>query len=728
MIIESIEISNFMCYAGENKFVFTEGMNVVIGDNGYGKSKLYDAFYWAMYDECFDTNEKKWKKSRFIGKSIISDKAIYETEEGLVRAAVKITFRDDAKDTQYIIERILTAQKSDGNIEVDKESLEEVTYRQIAGMTGKIVTSLDEIERIKRKVLPDNIRPYMWFQGEQVESIIDFGESNSLTQAINVLSNISRYDDIRDVANSWAKSAMDQYQRKIKSLSSDRSKSDKLEGERDKILQRIELLEKDIRDYKDNLGNAEEEADKLVSKQEEATKIRELDFERKDIERQLQQTVVEEKQERIDLHKKMFSRHWVLKGTEALVKTYNDKYGKYQSIKLERHAEALARKNAENEVLKKLQTRLPVNVPEPVYVEKMLDEERCLVCDREAKEGSEAWNTIKQLLEPPKDNIKDSSDGVTTLHNFESNFRKLSQNSYSMVQDIKRVDNDIKDAFKRIINLDRRRRKLAEGLDRVSRDVSNMITESAINPERASSMLSELQAKYEHAKRFSKSLTQSEVELKRKKQELEGIDKELSALVKEDLPKWLEDKKRILLDFKELAHSTRKRVFRKLVKQLEDEANKHYRQMMQGNLSAQGIIKLKESTKGNYMPRLVDEEGNPLMQLNTGNIILIKLATIMAIISARQGSRDTELYTLITDAPMSVFGEDYTLGFCKTVSNVYRQSIIMSKEFYKNETLRRQLLNDSDIRLGKVYMITPSTPESQRTNRNGLSTHIKALN
>jgi DNA sulfur modification protein DndD len=56
-----------MCYAGVNRFDFTEGMNVIIGDNGYGKSKLYDAFYWAMYDKCFDTNDKEWKKTHFIG-------------------------------------------------------------------------------------------------------------------------------------------------------------------------------------------------------------------------------------------------------------------------------------------------------------------------------------------------------------------------------------------------------------------------------------------------------------------------------------------------------------------------------------------------------------------------------------------------------------------------------------------------------------------------------------
>jgi DNA sulfur modification protein DndD len=100
----------------------------------------------------------------------------------------------------------------------------------------------------------------------------------------------------------------------------------------------------------------------------------------------------------------------------------------------------------------------------------------------------------------------------------------------------------------------------------------------------------------------------------------------------------------------------------------------------------------------------------------------------MAIISARQGARDTDLYTLITDAPMSVFGEDYTIGFCKTVSKVYRQSIIMSKEFYKNTTLREQLLTNADIKLGKVYLITPSITESARSNRNSLSTNIEKLN
>ena len=149
--------------------------------------------------------------------------------------------------------------------------------------------------------------------------------------------------------------------------------------------------------------------------------------------------------------------------------------------------------------------------------------------------------------------------------------------------------------------------------------------------------------------------------------------------------------------------------------------------MIQGNKSARGIIHLKEF-HGNYTPELVDDEGNTLTQINMGNILLIKLATIMAIISARKSTKSTDLYTLISDAPMSVFGEDYTIGFCKTVSQVYKQSIIMSKDFYKNESLRTQLLSGEDINLGKVYMIEPNLKDTERENRTKLTTLITELN
>lgn len=728
MIIESIELHNFMCYSGENRFDFTEGMNVIIGDNNHGKSKLYDAFYWAMFDQCFDTGLKKWMPTRHFGKDIISDKAIHEADFGIVRAVVRVTFKNLDRDQAYIIERKLTAVKREDGTTADKESEETVLFKEFDFMQGREITNPAEIDRIKKNILPDNIRPYMWFQGEQVESIIDFSHSSSLTQAINVLSNITRYDQVRELALALERSASDEYQRKARAQSKDKGRSEELELKRRGLLERLDLLEKEELKKRDVLGAADEATQRLMGQFEDASRMRDLDAKQRAAERSLDELSEDEKSERIDLHKKMFSHHWVLKGTAHLLEGYNAKYSKYEKTRLQKFAEVQVRLRAENLIKEEFQTRLPINVPEPMYVHQMLEDEKCLVCNRPAEKDSEAWNNIKALLDRTMAKVEELEPESLTKQDFSSDFKRLQQNGYSMERIIGRVDSDIKSTFQQLKRLEKRRKGYAEDLLKITEEMNSMKAGTSLDPTQAKNIVNELQAKQDHIRRFQSELGRTERSIESLKEQIRAIDKEMGGLVSGEMPAYLEEKKRVLEEFAIVAKSTRDRVFDRLVKQLEAEANKHYQEMMQGNQGVRGIIRLVESTKGNYMPRLTDENGNPLGQLNTGNIILIKLATIMAIISARQGSRDTDLYTLITDAPMSVFGEDYTIGFCKTVSRVYRQSIIMSKEFYKNETLRRELMNSPDINRGNVYMITPSIADADRTNRNALTTQIKALN
>jgi DNA sulfur modification protein DndD len=729
MIIESIELHNFMCYSGENRFDFTEGMNVIIGDNNHGKSKLYDAFYWAMFDQCFDTGLKKWMPTRHFGKDIISDKAIHEADYGIVRAVVCVTFKNLEKDQAYIIERRLTAVKREDGTIADKESEETVLFKEFDFMQGKEITNPADIDRIKKHILPDNIRPYMWFQGEQVESIIDFSHSSSLTQAINVLSNITRYDQVRELALALEKSANDEYQRKARAQSKDQGRSEELAIKRKSLVERLELLEKEELNKRDTLSEADEATQRLMGQFEDASRMRDLDAKQKSAERSLDEVSEDEKRERIDLHKKMFTQQWVLKGTAHLLEEYNaNKFSKYEKTRLQRFAEAQARLKAENQLKEEFQTRLPINVPEPMYVNQMLEDEICLVCNRPAEKDSEAWNSIKALLDRTMAKVEELEPKSLTKHDFSSDFKRLQQNGYSMERVISRIDSDIKSTFQHLRRLEKRRKGYAEDLLKITEEMNSMKAGTSLDPTQAKNIVNELQAKQDLIRRFHTELGRTEKNIEILKEQIKAIDEEMGGLVSGEMPAYLKEKKRVLEEFAIVAKSTRDRVFDRLVKQLEAEANKHYQEMMQGNQGVRGIIRLVESTKGNYTPRLTDENGNPLGQLNTGNIILIKLATIMAIISARQGSRDTELYTLITDAPMSVFGEDYTIGFCKTVSRVYRQSIIMSKEFYKNEMLRRELMDSPDIKRGKVYIITPSIANADRTNRKALTTQIKALN
>lgn len=728
MIIEKIELENFMCYAGNSSMEFTEGINVIIGDNGYGKSKLYDAFYWVMYDQVFVPEKKEFQNTRAVKSKIISDKAKANAKDGKVSASVSITFHNLEKDSMFILERKYTANIIDGKLIETNDSEFTVMKKELSYLNAKMVTDEDEKRRIVANILPPQIKDYLWFQGEQVESIIDFNKQDTLTKAINVLSSITRYDELKEIAAAAAKAGNLEYDREVKRLSKDTDKSEQLEGEKKRLDNLIVDLLVDEKEAKENLSRAEERCETLLGKISDATKVSEFQQRKKTILEQLKELSDSLNEEQTSFHRKMFRNKWVLKGTESLHAEFSSRFITYENKKLEKAAEIKAKLAAEDEIAKKLQTRLPLDVPEPIYVQRMLDEEKCLVCDREAKKNSDAWNKIKELIDRPDKKLKSADDEPITKQDFTDDFKKLYQNGLALTHRIKEIDVDIKETLKRISNINAKIREANKEMKKVDEDIQKLLSDTSQTVESAESIIAEYSIQNKYVKDFMDKLNKLTQQLDFNKNNLKNVKDQLKDLVTGEIPKWLIEKKDVLNDFESIAESTRERVFNDLIAQLEKEANSHYEAMTSGNKSARGSIKLRKLPNGNYMPEITDNKGIPLLGSNTSNLILVKLSAIMAIISAKSNDGVVSFYTLITDAPTSVFGEDYTIGFCKTISKVYRQSIIMSKEFYKNQNLRTELMTNSEIKIGKVFMITPSIPESERDNRNNLSTKIDPLN
>jgi DNA sulfur modification protein DndD len=595
-------------------------------------------------------------------------------------------------------------------------------------LNAKMVTDEDEKRRIVSNILPSHIKDYLWFQGEQVESIIDFNKQDSLTKAINVLSSIKRYDELIEIAASAAKTGNAEYDRELRRLSRDLDKSEQLENQKSQIESRIADLVQDETEAKENLSRAEEKAESLLSKLSDATKITEIKQRKKSIIEQLKSLNAALNEEQTSFHRKMFRNKWVLKGTAFLHEEYSSKYSAYENLKLKKAADLKAKNDLEADLQKKLQTRLPIDVPEPIYVQKMLEEERCLVCDREAKRDSDAWKKIKELIDRPKDNSKPRVSEISTLQNFSDDFKRLYHNGLALKHRISEIDTDITETLKKINDINGRIRQVNNEMKKVEDELQKLVSDTSQSAEDAESIVAEYSIQNKYVKDFTEKVNKITQQIEHYRKNLNSINDQLKDLVTGEIPKWLIEKKQILNDFDEIANSTRDRVFSNLITQLENEANNHYTAMTSGNKSVKGKIHLRKRTNGNYMPEITDSNGNPMLGLNTGNLILVKLAAIMAIISAKSNDGIVSFYSLITDAPTSVFGEDYTIGFCKTVSKVYRQSIIMSKEFYKNQALRNELMTNSEIKIGKVYMITPSIPENERADRNNLSTKIEQLN
>ena len=56
MRILSIELNDFISFKGNQLIELNKGLNLFNGDIGSGKSSLYNAFYWCLYNKIYITD------------------------------------------------------------------------------------------------------------------------------------------------------------------------------------------------------------------------------------------------------------------------------------------------------------------------------------------------------------------------------------------------------------------------------------------------------------------------------------------------------------------------------------------------------------------------------------------------------------------------------------------------------------------------------------------------
>ena len=120
-IINKISFQNFFNYYGEfddenTTYELEEGLNIIVADNGAGKSKFFNAFLWLFEDMVLDSDDKVKKRVKDVCIKILSDKAKVETEiNESVDCGVQIEYTQ-ADRKKYRIKKSFKATRIAENI------------------------------------------------------------------------------------------------------------------------------------------------------------------------------------------------------------------------------------------------------------------------------------------------------------------------------------------------------------------------------------------------------------------------------------------------------------------------------------------------------------------------------------------------------------------------------------------------------------------------------------
>ncbi|MAE83945.1 MAG: hypothetical protein CMB80_14485 [Flammeovirgaceae bacterium] len=702
-IINQISFQNFFNYYGpfeNNTYEFSEGVNIVVADNGGGKSKFFNGFLWLFYDEILDSDTKTRKNIKNQAIKVCSDKAKNEASTNeLIECNVALEFSD--KRFRYRVSKgfRLKKLKAEGSLtdgadwQVFFKELE-VSKRDLDLLEFHPIYDEDEHKRILNKLIQPNLREYSLFQGEEVDKLIDFNQADSLNRAVKSLTDINKYDELEKITKYIADRAEKDLNEKVSSSNAAsknyKKKLEEKDAKKNSLDSELERLESYEQSYVENKA----EVDKLESHNENAEARKEFDDKIKDQNSKLKS--LKEDYDRLveKLNERFFDGNfgWIAMGCEDEVTQFKEKLNQFRETRAIKKAAKL------NEADNKQINLLPPDSPDSVTLQTMVEREHCYVCGREAKKESDPWNHIKSLL-----NRKESSS-TKTIEIFKNDlndfFGDIQLGAQSYVGRISGIQESILRTREKEQDLLAKITKVKDKIKSLKEERSHLIIGEEDDMADARQIMAQYKGALTRLQKAEDDIVRAKNRINTLNDNIRKDENELSRMRPQDTPREYELHLDISSDLRDAAKRTRIRIFDDMLLKLEEEANQHFQNLIKYNELAGGILKFEKNARGTIDFKYVDDEGNEVTGASEGFQRMKVLAVLMAVISVNPYGY---LYPLLADAPLSAFGQGFIKGFFEETEKVFPQSIILIKDLYDRESdnklnkLGNELLKNNSV-------------------------------
>lgn len=697
MTINSITINNFQSYFDEETIEFGKGLNLIIGNGGKGKSKLFNAFYWVLFGDIYITSEGWCSTAGLPGSShnslhryeFINKKALSEAKIGdVVPCSVILELIDDKKNL-FRIERSVSAKRQDSNDwdevaawSVSDESIK-VTFETRTGTK----TVIDDIAEGKiAELFPEGIRGYIWFQGESLDTLIDFRKKDNLKDAVNHISYYPYYEKLSEIIT-LAK-------RKIeKAESKHLTEANRQNVEATSLIRTMEYLRGRIETEEANKKKIEGVIEQIqIALAEDEGKISGLagftglvkeyeDCEKAiaDINNQL--TNLDNRQ------RELLPSLWILRGVDPMI----EKCKEIIKSHVEEEYTAPEMKYLDN--------------PSRAKLEEILENKVCYVCgSRVDSEHHEAVEYIKNRLRLQDEYLREMEEYKSNIEQskqFNMFVGKIQDYPDSLLVSLKQIDKQYGDLEDKIEALLAKRKRIQEkkrGLDEKMEEVKRRYN---VDPRREAAQApvlnNNIKASRTNLDKQQSLLRASVASIAKYKSELESAGKDYSKVATASQVSRVPETewKNISTFLEAICSSVQEKARVELLRKIEERSNQFYEKFTEHDRGYKGMVEIDDDYSIKF------DAG-----LNTSHEDRKKMSIINALLSLNQEAIGT-YYPFISDAPTSSFDPDTTHKYLMGIKDIFGQSIIMTKDVVIDSDNYKELFNDKKI--SRIFLLTSNT-------------------
>ena len=687
MIIKEIKITNFRSYYGSNHLSLSKGLTLVIGDNGDGKTTLFEALEWL-----FDTTGENRKDSH-ISEKRKSELEIGESDE----VSVNITFEHDGEKE---IKKSFTFER------ISEDNIRTKDYKFVGYFIDGAERHSIAGDRLLNMCFEPVIRKYCLFKGENELNVFD--NDTALKTLVDTFSGIRDFDRLVDLTSNFEQSSARAANRELQNDKKVSNQAKELNAQLNDVTNDIQSIKTELNQKKISINEFSSKLELLEKNQETSERYQAIKERIKGLKDKRAKLVAWSS---CEYSTNLLDEYWILRPFPAIIKEFSAKVSALSKEKRKLETERRAKEAGKREAISKIQklandaVPLPWNLPDEATMKEMIDDEICKVCGRPAPKGSEAYefmcNKLNEYLahiaaEANKNSGTKEDDEKPLFSNsfineLHSRQIKLSGDTE---QEISKIATTISDRLEFVTKRKAELTEVDKQLKELETEQNDLLMQSGLSAELLDKSISDLRGFFDAKSRAESRVSKLETTLIFKESERAEIQKKLSQL--EPTSSMTQVYQRVHTAFERITKAfanAKEQNINNFLQMLETESNKYLQKLNKNDFY--GIIRIRKTINNSARIELYSDNRTRIENPNGALKTTMYMSVLFAISQITTLKREQD-YPLIFDAPTSSFGDFKEDTFYNVIDTIDKQCVIVTKDLLNIDKATGQKKLDLD--------------------------------